>query len=175
MHRLSHWTPELEAFIHSQAMSVGFHLCGVATAVPSGESADSDGQRFAAWVEGGRAGEMEYLKRRDAAGAYLRSTLQTAMPWAQSILVCGFNYNAAAPRSIDPAPSSTGWIGRYAWSGRSAEQEARSGSGGGKRRSRADPHGLSQRAAGAVAGARSQPARARGLRDPLLRRHRADP
>jgi epoxyqueuosine reductase len=121
MHRHTRWTPELEALIHSQARAVGFHLSGVATAIPDGEAPTSDGQRFAAWIEDGRAGEMEYLKRRDPAGAYLRSTLQTAIPWAQSILVCAFNYNAAAPRSIDPAPPTAGWIGRYAWSGRSAE------------------------------------------------------
>src|ERR1700722_6745045 len=123
MHRLTRWTPELEALIHSEARAVGFSLSGVAGAVPSGESSKSDSQRFAAWVEDGRAGEMEYLKRRDPSGAYLRSTLQTAIPWAQSILVCAFNYNAAAPRSIDPASPITGWIARYAWSGRSPEPD----------------------------------------------------
>jgi epoxyqueuosine reductase len=123
MHRLTRWTPELEALIHGEARSVGFPLSGVASAVPDGEPADSDSQRFASWGEDGRAGEMEYLKRRDPAGAYLRSTLQTAIPWAQSILVCAFNYNVAAPRSIDPAPPTTGWIGSYAWSGRSPEPD----------------------------------------------------
>ena len=39
------------------------------------------------------------------------------MPWARSVLVCGVNYNAEAPRSIDPAPAGAGWIARYAWSG----------------------------------------------------------
>jgi epoxyqueuosine reductase len=123
MHRLSRWTPELEALIHSESRAAGFHLCGVASAASNDESSDSDSERFAAWVKDGRAGEMEYLKRRDPSGVYLRSTLQTAIPWAQSILVCAFNYNAAAPRSIDPAPPTTGWIGRYAWSGRSAEPD----------------------------------------------------
>jgi epoxyqueuosine reductase len=123
MHRLTRWTPELEVLIHSESRAAGFHLCGVASAASNNESSDSDSERFAAWVEGGRAGEMEYLKRRDPSGAYLRSTLQTAIPWAQSILVCAFNYNGAAPRSIDPAPRTTGWIGRYAWSGRSAEPD----------------------------------------------------
>ncbi|HEX4651766.1 MAG TPA: tRNA epoxyqueuosine(34) reductase QueG [Granulicella sp.] len=122
MHRLTCWTPELEALIHSESRAAGFHLCGVASATPDSSTTDNtDSERFAAWVEGGRAGEMEYLKRRDPSGAYLRSTLRTAIPWAQSILVCAFNYNAAAPRSIDPAPPTAGWIGRYAWSGRSPE------------------------------------------------------
>ncbi len=64
---------------------------------------------------------MEYLKRRDEAGALLRSGVQVAMPWARSVIVCAFNYNAAAPRSIEPADASAGWIARYAWSGKSSE------------------------------------------------------
>jgi epoxyqueuosine reductase len=116
---LSSWTPELEALIHSEARAAGFHLTGIASASPEANSPASDSERFAAWVEDGRAGEMEYLKRRDPSGAYLRSHLQVAIPWAQSIIICALNYNAAAPRSIDPAPPATGWIGRYAWSGRS--------------------------------------------------------
>src|SRR5271155_5390304 len=123
MPRSTCWTLELEALIHTEAESVGFHLSGVASAVPSSDWPGSDGERFRAWVENGRAGEMEYLKRRDDSGAFLRSTLQTAIPWAQSILVCAFNYNAPAPRSIDPAPPTTGWIARYAWSGRSSEPD----------------------------------------------------
>ena len=63
---------------------------------------------------GGRAGEMDYLKRRDDNGTLLRSTVQTAIPWARSVIVCALNYNAAAPLSTDPAPPNTGWIARYA-------------------------------------------------------------
>jgi epoxyqueuosine reductase len=40
------------------------------------------------------------------------------MPWARSVVVCAFNYNPDAPRSIDDPPSGTGWIARYAWSSR---------------------------------------------------------
>jgi epoxyqueuosine reductase len=116
----STWTPELEALIHSEAQAAGFHLTGIAGASPDATSSASDSERFAAWIEDGRAGEMEYLKRRDPSGAFLRSHLQVAIPWAQSIVICALNYNAAAPRSIDPAPPATGWIARYAWSGRSA-------------------------------------------------------
>jgi epoxyqueuosine reductase len=68
---------------------------------------------------------MEYLKRRDEAGDLLRSGVQVAMPWARSVIVCVLNYNAAAPLSIAEAPAGTGWIARYAWSGRAAEGEAR--------------------------------------------------
>ncbi|MEI9979754.1 MAG: QueG-associated DUF1730 domain-containing protein [Edaphobacter sp.] len=76
-----------------------------------------DAQRFADWIAKGRAGEMDYLKRRDDNGTLLRSAVQVAVPWARSVVVCALNYNAAAPLSIDPAPLDTGWIARYAWSG----------------------------------------------------------
>ena len=59
-----------------------------------------DGARFEAWVEAGRAGEMEYLKRRDERGVLLRSAVQVAIPWARSVVVCGLNYNAGGPLSI---------------------------------------------------------------------------
>ena len=54
-----------------------------------------DGERFAEWVEAGRAGEMEYLKRGDEAGRCC-GVVQVAMPWARSVVVCALNYNAAA-------------------------------------------------------------------------------
>ena len=60
---------------------------------------------------------MEYLKRRDEANRLLRSSLRIAVPWARSVIVCAANYNADAPKSIDPAPPETGWIARYAWTG----------------------------------------------------------
>ena len=47
----------------------------------------------------------------------LRGDLRRAMPWARSVVVCAVNYNADAPRSIDPAAATSGWIARYAWSG----------------------------------------------------------
>jgi epoxyqueuosine reductase len=77
-----------------------------------------DAERFSAWVAAGRAGEMEYLKRRDEQGVLLRSGVQVAMPWARSVIVCALNYNAKGPRSIEAAPNDAGWIAKYAWSGR---------------------------------------------------------
>jgi epoxyqueuosine reductase len=61
---------------------------------------------------------MEYLKRRNEQGVLLRSGVEVAMPWARSVVVCAVNYNAEGPLSIDPAEQGTGWIARYAWSGR---------------------------------------------------------
>jgi epoxyqueuosine reductase len=68
---------------------------------------------------------MEYLKRADEEGGFLRGGLRRAIPWARSVVVCAVNYNTEAPRSIDPAAADEGWIARYAWSGK-----AGSGNGG---------------------------------------------
>ena len=105
-------------------MGAGFDTAGVA-AVADAESVKGslDAERFAAWIDGGRAGEMEYLKRRDERGVLLRSGVQVAIPWARSVVVCAMNYNAGGPLSIAAARTGTGWIARYAWSGRSQEGE----------------------------------------------------
>jgi epoxyqueuosine reductase len=119
------WTPELELWLREQAAEAGFDTAGVAPvdAIDSGADSDKstaqlDAERFAAWVEAGRAGEMKYLKRRDEQGVLLRSGVQVAMPWARSVIVCALNYNAAGPLSIESASPGAGWIARYAWSGR---------------------------------------------------------
>ena len=84
------------------------------------------------WVAEGRAGEMEYLKRRDADGRLLRSSVQIPFPWVRSVIVCAVSYNSDQPYSIDSEPSGStknrGWIARYAWSGRqSADAEQGTG------------------------------------------------
>jgi epoxyqueuosine reductase len=114
------WTIALEVSMRQVAMDAGFDLFGVAAATkhPGDSTQELNADRFAAWVDAGHAGEMEYLKRRDDAGVLLRSAVQVAVPWAQSVIVCAMNYNVGGPRSIDPAAAKSGWIGRYAWSGR---------------------------------------------------------
>jgi epoxyqueuosine reductase len=115
------WTAELESWIREQAAQAGFDTAGIApVSAPESDASQLDAERFSAWVTEGRAGEMEYLKRRDEQGVLLRSGVQVAMPWARSVVVCALNYNAAGPRSIEAAPSDAGWIARYAWSGRDA-------------------------------------------------------
>jgi epoxyqueuosine reductase len=110
------------AWIEERSRAAGFDLCGIA-AVP--EAGDAQ-HRFAEWIAQGRAGEMDYLKRTDAAGELLRGDLRRAIPWARSVVVCAMNYNVDAPLSIDPAAADTGWIARYAWSGRKTDSgEAR--------------------------------------------------
>ncbi len=114
----STWTPDLIVRIRAAAIQAGFGLAGVAPAhaAESPEGAQT-AARFTKWIEEGRAGEMEYLKRRTEAGELLRTSAQTAIPWARSILVCALNYASDTPNSTDPAPARTGWIARYAQSG----------------------------------------------------------
>ena len=104
--------------ITALAREAGFATAGIA-AVPAPGSAEDEEERrrFADWVDEGRAGSMEYLKRRDEAGRLLRSSVRVALPWARSVIVCAASYASAEPRSIDPAPEGTGWIARYAWTG----------------------------------------------------------
>ncbi len=109
----------LSASVERAAQTLGFHLAGI-TAVPEPESAEefSELAAFSQWLEEGRAGAMDYLQRKDAAGKYLRSSLRVPFPWARSVIVCAVNYNTPQPYSNHSAPPDTGWIARYAWSGR---------------------------------------------------------
>ena len=119
---LERWNAELRGRLDVSARGAGFDAVGVAEVSDLSEpAAAQEASRFAGWVEAGRAGEMEYLKRRDEAGTLVRSAVQVAMPWARSVVVCALNYNAEAARSIDPAPRDAGWIARYAWSGRAGD------------------------------------------------------
>ena len=104
------------------AKAAGFAAAGVARVPQAGSPEDyAELREVESWIESGRAGEMEYLKRRDEAGRLLRSSLRIAVPWARSVIVCAANYNADAPKSIDSAEADRGWIARYAWSGRRSD------------------------------------------------------
>jgi epoxyqueuosine reductase len=116
------WTVKLEERVRACALAAWFDAAGVASVdAPDSAAGVVEAERFEGWVEAGRAGEMEYLKRRDEAGALLRSGVQVAMPWARSVIVCAFNYNAAAPLSVEDVEAGTGWIARYAWSGKASD------------------------------------------------------
>lgn len=113
------WTPKLDRTVRDLALATGFDLVSIAPLDESRSDRDAlDADRFSAWIDAGHAAEMEYLKRRDEHGRLLRTDIRIAMPWAQSVIVCAMNYNASAPKSIQAAPPGTGWIARYAWSGR---------------------------------------------------------
>jgi epoxyqueuosine reductase len=115
------WTSGLKQWLHELAVQSGFDTASIApVASTSTETPHSslDALRFTSWIDAGRAGEMEYLKRRNEQGALLRTDVRIAMPWAQSVIVCALNYKAPGPLSVDKSEPNTGWIARYAWSGR---------------------------------------------------------
>ena len=123
------WTEEKVAWLKEHALECGFSLAGVAAAEGATEPELQDAARFTAWVDSGRAGEMEYLKRRDAEGRLLRTGVHVAIPWARSVVICSLNYRTPGPLSREAAPAGAGWIGRYAWSGAAdaGRETARSG------------------------------------------------
>ncbi len=116
-------TGDLQSTVEEHAQAAGFAAGGIAP-IPALDSAEGEEQAayFADWIAQGYAGEMEYLKRKDALGRFVRSSLEVAVPWARSVIVCAAPYGGGPeyPLSTDPAPPGTGWIGRYAWSGKEA-------------------------------------------------------
>ena len=124
-------TLEERVWVETEARAAGFDVAGVAAvAEPESASSVEDKRRFEEWIASGRAGEMAWLSRADANGVMLRSGVRVAMPWARSVVVCAMNYNAAMPRSVDPAEVGAGWIARYAWSGVTGGGEMSAGGGG---------------------------------------------
>lgn len=116
------WTQDLLAWLKCEASAASFDCVGVAAVDGlSDETEARDAERFEGWIDAGRAGEMDYLKRRDTEGLLLRSAVQVPMPWARSVIVCALNYYAAGPLSIDAVPTNAGWIARYAWAGRGGD------------------------------------------------------
>ena len=129
---------DLPSRVRDTALGCGFHLAGI-TPVLDAENSDDNAARispelsyFPQWIAEGRAGEMEYLKRRDADGRLLRSSVRVPFPWARSVIVCAVNYNSDQPYSIDSPAVETadkaeqrtpGWIARYAWSGHRQDKE----------------------------------------------------
>jgi epoxyqueuosine reductase len=106
----------LQATVRRLGYICGFADTGLAP-LPDADAEQAQRAYLEAWIAQGCAGEMEYLKRRDAQGELLRSSLAIAAPWARSVVVCVAPYHADAPLSTDAAPDGAGWIARYAWSG----------------------------------------------------------
>ncbi len=119
-------TVAMRSEIEAVAREAHFDAAGIA-AVPLPDSPEErlQRERFTAWIANGYAGEMGWLKRVDSEGRFLRSSLHTALPWVRSVVICAVNYDADAPSSLDPAPLESGWIARYAWSGKPASDEGR--------------------------------------------------
>jgi epoxyqueuosine reductase len=116
--------PSLQSLVAQEAITAGFSSAGIAAVPEPGSEEDQrDRRNFAAWIEQGSAGEMEYLKRRNDSGELVRSSLRAAVPWAKSVIVCVANYNTSQPRSLDQASEDAGWIARYAWTGQESGDE----------------------------------------------------
>jgi epoxyqueuosine reductase len=98
------------------ALACGFSEAGVVS-LPHA-AGERDAARFEHWIHAGRAGTMRYLERTSEDGRLSRSRTAIPFPWARSAVVCMASYNAAQPKSIDPAPTAAAWIARYAWSSR---------------------------------------------------------
>ena len=119
----------IQQIVQRLARELGFALAGVAPIRLAGEAASSETlpelKAFEGWIAEGRAGEMEYLKRRDGEGRLLRSSVTVPFPWVRSVVVCAVNYHCDQPYSSDPVPGDepAGWIARYAWSGRLDEKD----------------------------------------------------
>lgn len=111
-------TSSLRETIIATALAEGFDLAGIAPVpVPGSEAEVLQSSRFLEWAQQGFAGDMAWMLRPGEDGVPMRSSLNKAVPWARSVILCALNYNADQPRSIDPHPQGSGWIARYAWSG----------------------------------------------------------
>jgi epoxyqueuosine reductase len=109
--------------VRELAVNAGFTESGLVALPYANESRDAE--RFSTWIDEGRAGTMQYLKRTNDAGELVRARVATPFPWARSAIVCLANYNSNQPRSTDPADEDAAWIARYAWSSRMDAQRGR--------------------------------------------------
>jgi epoxyqueuosine reductase len=101
---------DITAFVKQAARDAGFELAGIAPVRDFPEL-----QRFADWIDAGRAGEMKYMEARSETGQLKRASLQSTIPWAHSVVVCAINYNTSQPLSTQGSDPKQGWISRYAW------------------------------------------------------------
>jgi epoxyqueuosine reductase len=97
---------ELTRQIKDKALDLGFDLVGIAPVQDSPELAFLE-----RWLDAGYAGDMHYLRRN----LDRRRDIQQVVPGAQSVVVCGLNYDTAYPYSTEQEDANRGWIARYAW------------------------------------------------------------
>jgi epoxyqueuosine reductase len=102
---------QISVSIKHAARDAGFELAGIAPVRRHPEL-----EYFERWIDAGYAGEIKYLETRNAAGNLKRTSLDPAVPWARSVIVCAINYNTAQPYSTEFHDPGHGWISRYAWS-----------------------------------------------------------
>ena len=97
----------LSQAVKQRARELGFDLVAIARAGPS-----PDWERYRAWIDAGRAGEMDYLARHTA----LKQDPRTLLPEARSIILVGLNYAQHLDRALLTDPSR-GRISIYALGG----------------------------------------------------------
>ena len=94
------------AEIKTQALALGFNLCGVAPADQFPELSFLD-----TWLESGYAGEMAYMART----AKRRGDIRRILPSARSVVSLGTVYNTDHEYSTERADPNEAGISRYAW------------------------------------------------------------
>ena len=111
--------------VRGLAVNCGFTEAGVVALPHQHEMRDAE--RFTTWIDAGRAGEMQYLLRKNEEGQLVRARVAIPFPWARSAIVCMASYHNAQPKSTDAAPRDAGWIARYAWTSRPSSGPAERG------------------------------------------------
>jgi len=89
------------------ARECGFHLSGVAAALPHVDAA-----HYSRWIAQGFAGEMRYLTDYRAEK---RTDPRTLLPTAGTVLSVGMLYNGPEPHTKAFDSYDRAWISRYAW------------------------------------------------------------
>lgn len=92
--------------IKAHALSLGFHLVGIAPAIRFAEA-----DTYRAWLALGYAGEMNYLARN----VEKRIDCRILFPPARSVIVCGLSYHSSISAATPVTSPERGWISRYAW------------------------------------------------------------
>jgi epoxyqueuosine reductase len=92
--------------VKSQALSLGFDLCGIAAAGPCAEL-----QVLPGWLKSGYAGRMTYLNRT----ARVRADVRQWLPSARSVICVACVYHTDRPLSVELADPNVARIARYAW------------------------------------------------------------
>ncbi len=96
----------LADLIKSQALSLGFSLCGITSAAPPPHL-----EVYQDWVANGLHAEMGYMASER--NMERRADVQKILPGCKSVIVLATNYYQGAVPSVDP--TQQGQVGRYAW------------------------------------------------------------
>ena len=102
--------------VHTLSLEAGFSNAGL-VALPH-PNEDRDARRFEQWIAAGRAGSMKYLERANENAELVRARVAVPFPWARSAIVCFSRYDGGGVRSTAETKPGSGWIARYASTGK---------------------------------------------------------